>query len=270
MMRLAYLAAFLLAATAAQGATIAPHRAVYDLKLIKSSGEGSFASVAGRLAFEIQGSSCEGWTTSFRMVNRYRPAEGEIRTSDTQSTTFESGDGLDLRYNQKEFMDLKPQSEKKIKVSRATPAADGSGETGDAETRPFTVPAGALFPMQHQINLMDKAASGETRDTSLIYDGSDGEKTFRAITFFGKRKAAGSNARDQTNSVAAPLSKLPSWPLSISYYPTSGDEQDTPTYQVGFDLYENGIATGLVLDYGSFTLGGELKNLEIMKATDCP
>lgn len=270
MTRLSLSALFLLAAAAAQAATIAPHRAVYDLKLIKSSGDANFSSVDGRLAFEVQGSTCEGWTVQFRMVNRYRPAEGEVRTSDTRSTTFESGDGLDLRYSQNELMDQKPQSETRIKVTRPSPGAEGAGETGSNEAKPFTVPAEALFPMQHQLALMDKAAAGEPRDTSLIYDGSDGEKTFRAITFIGKRKLAGSNARDNANKEATPLSKLASWPMSISYFAVGGEEQDTPTYQVGFDMYENGVATGLVLDYGTFTLGGELKKLELLKPVDCP
>jgi hypothetical protein len=35
-------------------------------------------------------------------------------------------------------------------------------------------------------------------------------------------------------------------------------------------MYANGVATGLVLDYGDFTLGGTLANLEMLEAPECP
>jgi EipB-like len=43
-----------------------------------------------------------------------------------------------------------------------------------------------------------------------------------------------------------------------------------PDYQVSFDLYENGVATGLVLDYGSFALAGKLADLSLSDASECP
>ena len=260
---------FMVAGASADAATVAPHRAVYDLRLLKAEQGAALSGVDGRLAFEVQGSACEGWTVSFRMVNRFRPSEGELRLVDTQSTSFESGDGLELRYNQKEFMNRKLQSDSKIKVSRSAQDADGAGLISGEGENSFDIPAGAFFPVQHQLKLMDMAEVGATRDTSIVYDGSDGKSSYRAITFIGKRKNAGANLRDKANSNASALVSLPSWPVSISYYPASTGDQDTPTYQVGFDLYGNGVATGLVLDYGKFSLGGELANLEMMPGEAC-
>ena len=40
----------------------------------------------------------------------------------------------------------------------------------------------------------------------------------------------------------------------------------TPAYQIGFTMYENGVADNLVLDYGDFALGGNLKVLEFLEA----
>ncbi len=268
-MRISLTAMLLLASLPAEAATIAAHRAVYDLKLVRAGDSSSLSAVSGRLAFEIQGSACEGWTVNFRMVNQFSPVEGPQRTVDTQSTAFESGDALSMQYSEKEFVDRKLQAESRIKVSRPSADAEAAGAVGQGDAKPFTVAGGALFPMQHQLNLMDKAEHGETRDASLLYDGSDGATTYSAITFIGRRKEAGSNSRDNTNGEAKSLATLPSWPVSISYYPTSGDNQDTPSYQVGFDLYSNGVATGLLLDYGDFALGGELAKFELLKSDPC-
>ncbi|MCB1378227.1 MAG: DUF1849 family protein [Alphaproteobacteria bacterium] len=257
-----------LSAWPASAATLAPHRAVYDLNLLRASQGAALASVEGRLAFEILGSSCEGWTTSFRLANRYGPTEGETRIIDTQSTSYESGDFLDLRYQQKEFINGSAQPETRIKVSRTSMGAEGEGDQGEDRDR-FMVPANALFPIQHQIKLMDLAAAGQSRDSSVIYDGSDGEKTFRVISFIGKRRNWEDNPRDSANPAASGLAGLASWPVSISYFPGTDTGSDTPEYQVSFNLFENGVATGLVLDYGEFALRGTLTNLETFKGDSC-
>jgi EipB-like len=123
--------------------------------------------------------------------------------------------------------------------------------------------------MQHQLKLMALGESGGGRDSSLIYDGSDGKKSFRAISFVGKEKAPGSISRDKGNPAAGGLMTLGSWPMTISYFPVE-DGEDTPEYQVSFDMYANGVATGLVLDYGDFALSGTLRDLTLLDKSECP
>jgi hypothetical protein len=38
---------------------------------------------------------------------------------------------------------------------------------------------------------------------------------------------------------------------------------------LSFDMFENGVAGALKLDFGEFSLRGEMKRLEILKATEC-
>ena len=116
------------------------------------------------------------------------------------------------------------------------------------------LPTGAFFPEQHQLKLTLKAEAGETRDTSLVYDGSDGANAYRAITFIGSRR------RRAAMAAISPIpGRAPQGPGFMADFnqllPDLGRAQDTPCYQVNFDLYDNGVATGLVLDYGDFTLG---------------
>jgi hypothetical protein len=266
------LAAALLLPPAAYGeaATIAAHRAVYDLDAIRISGGSQIASVKGRLVLEVQGSVCEGWTVNFRMVSRYFRNAGDPRLIDTQSSAYESGDALAMQYSSREFVDSELKSESRVKVKRATSEGAASGTLSGEGVNSFAVPAGTFFPIQHQHMLMARAERGEERDASLIFDGSDGANTYRAITLIGRRREAGSHRQDLVGSAARILEALPSWPMTISYFPTAGTDQETPAYQVGFDLYENGIASGLELDYGEFALGGRLADLELLPADECP
>jgi hypothetical protein len=68
---------------------------------------------------------------------------------------------------------------------------------------------------------------------------------------------------------AAGLKGLASWPITVSYFRDQDARRDTPDYQISFDLYENGVATGLLLDYEEFVLGGDLAKLEFLDATPC-
>jgi hypothetical protein len=58
------------------------------------------------------------------------------------------------------------------------------------------------------------------------------------------------------------------WPVSISYFEEGqGDAQ--PNYVLSFELYENGVSRALKLNYGSFTLAGEMVELKLNAASPC-
>jgi hypothetical protein len=264
----------ILAPGAAIGAdvTIAAHRAVYDLTLKDSSNRAGLAAVDGRMAFEIAGSKCEGWTINFRMVNDFRPGEGEPRLIDTQSATFESGDGREMRYTQTEFIDNKLDTEKKLAAERGASGHAGRGEIEKPQKESFELPSEAIFSTQHQLKLMELAKAGQTRDESIVFDGSDGSKVYKAISFIGERKEPGNSGIALTGESAERLAGLASWPISISYFPLTADDaaaEETPSYQVGFQLFENGVAANLLLDYGDFKLAGDLKQLEFIDQPAC-
>jgi hypothetical protein len=253
-------------------ATIAAHRAVYDLKLKESSNRAGLASVDGRMAFEIAGSKCDGWTNNFRMVNDFKPSEGEARLIDTQSATFESGDGQEMRYTQTEFIDSKLDTEKKLSAERGSAGQAGKGEIEKPQKESFDLPGDAIFSTQHQIKLMELAKAGQTRDVSIVFDGSDGSKVYKAITFIGERREPGKSGVTLSGESADRLAGLASWPVSISYFPAKAEEpaaEETPSYQVGFQLFENGVAANLILDYGDFKLAGDLKQLEFIDQPAC-
>jgi hypothetical protein len=253
----------------ATASVVAPHRAVYDLQLLRTTEGANVGSVSGRMAYEVSGSECDGWTVSFRLVNRFDYKEGTSRLFDTQSSSWETGDGKAMNYSEKEFIDNKQEGEKRLTVARADKNSAGEVSISLPKEKKISISAETVFPMRHQLRLMDAAAKGQTRDVSLVYDGSDEEKTVRAISTIGRKVNAGEGKKDKDNAQAAPLLSLPSWPVTIGYYPTDDSTAETPLYQINFDMYENGVSTGLVMDYGNFALSGKLVHLEFLKAEIC-
>ena len=66
------------------------------------------------------------------------------------------------------------------------------------------------------------------------------------------------------------LAKLTRWRVTISYFDKAEKNIDqTPTYTVSFELYENGISRALVLDYNDFILSGEMTSLDIKTSKPC-
>ena len=253
---------------AGQYETIAltPHRAVYELTLSKSVGAKSPTAAHGRIAFDFAGSTCEGYVQNFRQMTELQPAEGPTRISDMHSATFESSDG-------KSF-DFKMQTQVDNEAAESidgTAVRSGSGPllVNLAKPKRSKLQLGddVVFPTEHLKRIIAAAEAGKNLIEVKVFDGSDtGEKVFETTTYIG---------RSTTSPVPEPaaqlpeLASMPRWPVSISYF-ESGKKDESPSYILSFDLYQNGISRALKLDYGDFVLSGELASLDIMNDPPCP
>lgn len=255
---------------AAGAATIqAAHRAVYDLALARSTQKAGVDSVDGRLVFEVNGSACEGYTVNSRLVNRYSYKEGNSRLIDLQSSTYESGDGKTFDYQEKEYIDAKLNSDKRTSVKRPAANSEAEGQLRTPDSKDFKLAADILFPIQHQLQIVDAAKAGQTRFAANVFDGSDNENAAQVIATIGKRIEPGTST-DKAEPSAVALKGLAAWPVSLAYFALQG-EQDVPTFQTSFLLYEDGVSTNLALDYGDMTLSGKLVKLEMLgDAPSCP
>lgn len=247
---------------------LAAHRALYNLEISRLDSKSGYSSVEGKLAYELRGSTCEGYAVSYRMANRYVEPETGSRVLDTQLTSWESGDGLEMNLSQKQFLDNKLDSEERFNVKRKKSGEKADGSFTLPKALNFTVPAEALFPSSHQAKLLKAAQAGTSRDVSIVFDGSDGDKIYKAISFIGKKRLPGTFGPDKNNVQTEPLRSLASWPVSVSYY-VNDDSADAPVYQASFNMYEDGISTDLILDYGSYALKGTLTKLELLKTDAC-
>ncbi|MGI9463227.1 MAG: cell envelope integrity EipB family protein [Aestuariivirgaceae bacterium] len=249
------------------GVAIAPHRAVYDLSLKNATDRSGISGINGRMVIELNGNSCEGWTINFRMINRYLLQRGLTRLADNRSSSWESGDGLRMHFTQRQFIDNKLQEESRIKVGRDKLGEPGAGSMSKPKEEKFNLASDVVFPMQHQVRLVEAALAGESRERSVVYDGSEGAKAYIAVSFIGAEKVI----TDQQGKGADALKGQKAWPVSISYFDQSGEQtgEVTPAYQVSFRMFENGVAGDLVLDYGDFAIKGVLANYEALEQVAC-
>lgn len=262
-------AASMLAIAAAMPAFAGPlaaHRAVYDLTLDRASDRSGVTGLSGRMVYEFNGSACDGYTVNFRFVTRIA-TEDTQRLTDQQTTTFEDGDGTTFRFVTKSFVDQALDKEvrgsalrgdKGLSIALEKPAA----EKLDLET--------TLFPTGHMIDMIDRAAKGETFYETTIFDGSeDADRVMTTTVVLGQK--ADSKADDPEAKAFGPKRPAPYWPVTIAYFDPQGEGGgETPTYRIAFKLQEDGVTRDLMMDYGDFAMRGKLVDLALMKPASCP
>jgi len=249
---------------------LAAHRAVYDITLKSANDRSGISGASGRMVVEVTGSDCEGWSIGFRIVNQFTLSAGRTRVVDSRSSSWESGDGSSMRYAQRQYVDSRLEEETLVSADASKDGGEGSGKATKPKEEVFKLPVNAVFPVAHQKHLIEQARLGETRDESLIYDGSEGAKPMLAITFIGLRSDE-QPLPDLAGDAAGALKAVPSWPVTLSYYPSGpGAGEETPSHQISFRMFDNGIAGDLVMNYSEFALAGKLSSIDLLKQPPCP
>jgi hypothetical protein len=249
---------------------LAPHRAVYDLKLALSRGKRPIEGVRGRILYDFTGNSCEGYALQFRQVSELNTGEGSNLFTDLRATTWEDGEAKTFRFNSQNYMNQK-----------LVDSVDGRAERkGSSIGIKLTKPSGKslnlntalIFPTEHMRRIIAAARAGETVVDVGVFDGSEnGEKTYDTLTVIGRAIAPDATKPSDAAGADAVLSKLTRWPVRITYFDKgkSDEGEKTPVYAIGFELYENGVSRGLSLDYNDFVIAGEMTALEMKKPNPC-
>jgi hypothetical protein len=247
-------------ALTADSVSLAAHRAVYDLTLLKAIGSKSPTSARGRIAFDFTGSACEGYVQNFRQLTELQPAEGPTRISDMHSLTFEDGEGRSFAFKTQTKVDSEQTDEVDGRAQRPTqgPVVVNLAKPRSAK---LDIDHDALFPTEHLRYIVAAAKAGKHVLEVKVYDGSEtGDKIFSTTTIIGA--AIDTPAVEKAAHIPL-LDSMRRWPVTISYF-DEGRKDESPNYILSFDLYENGISRALRLDYGDFVLAGEMTSLELL------
>lgn len=265
-------AAFCGAGAAVADVVFAPHRAVYEITLVRSLAGSGVTDMTGRMVYELTGSACEGYAQNMRFVTRSANSEGVETLNDLRTSSWEEFAGRRLRFSSSQY-----QNDALAEASQG----DASRAKGDPSktivelTRPakkhVQLTGNVYFPMQHAAALIEAARAGKALLTAKLYDGSEkGDKSYTTTAVIGKKSDTRAVANTASLKGAARLGGVPSWPISISYFEDGADKQDSPpSYELSLRYYENGVTTDLAIDYGAFAIKGELKELDMLPTSKC-
>jgi EipB-like len=246
----------------ARAVEIQPHRAIYTMALQSSKSDSGVAAARGEMAYQW-GETCDGWTIEQRYKLTLGYAEADNVDIQSNFVTWESKDGLHYRFNQQETRNGKVDEE-----IRGSAALEGPGKGGVAnfeKPKPETMhlPAGALFPSQHTILLINQAEAGTNFLTRHVFDGATEENAVLVSAVIGPKIEPDADA-----GKLSPILMRPGWRVRLAFFPAD-QSKEKPDYELGMQLLDNGVSRNMLIDYGDYAISATLKYIEPLPKPKC-
>ncbi|MBU6497860.1 MAG: cell envelope integrity EipB family protein [Rhodospirillales bacterium] len=233
---------------------LAAHHALYTLSL--DSARGDVIAASGTMAYEVI-DACDGWATRQLLAMTLTNRDGQDVRMRSDYSTWESKDGLHLRFHMRQTTDQDVTSDIAGSASLTRPGGPGEVRYTLPKPRTAALPPGTLFPMTH---------------TAAILAGAQAGKKFLAIPLFDG--TADNGAQDSAVTVTAvnppmpgkwpALAGLPSDRVHIAFFDRAPATME-PDYEVGMRYWANGVADDLRMNFGDFVMTGALTELKMAK-----
>jgi hypothetical protein len=248
-----------------QDVVLVPHRATYDMKLSVARPNSGIVDVSGRMVLETV-DSCEGWEVKQRIKLKFLRNDGEEFDTDSSFTSYETRDGLGLRFSVRNIQDDEVEEELRGRADLEAPGGKGRASFTLPEARSFELPAGTLFPTTHLALLIRHARNGDQSASYSVFDGARLDGAFQVNAVIGRPPRL-SGAPPVRGDVAL-LRNQQSWGVRLAFF-AAGDQGANPEYELALDLLANGISRSMLLDYGDFAVDARLVQLQALPRPRC-
>ncbi|MGB0719060.1 MAG: EipB family protein [Bdellovibrionales bacterium] len=247
-----------MAQSAAAGAELAPHKALYDIRLKGARNGSQIVDIKGKMLYEW-GEDCDGWNTKHRFDILYEYADSPAMRITSDFSNFESYDSESLN-----FVSTRKKDGQPFEAVRGA-AQIAQNKKGKADyTRPkglsYDLPAGTLFPTAHSMDVLKAIKAGRKFHNAVIFDGSDEDGPVEVNTFIGAKIEA--PLHDPAGaSIDQALLQSPAHKVRLAFFPLK-DRLETADYEMSLTLLENSVITDMSIDYDDFTIHQSLIALE--------
>ncbi len=254
--------ALLLAAIAAEavGGGVAPHRALYEVGLVRADQAAGIAALSGAALYEWS-SACDRTVVNRETRLSVQPPEGDPVSVRVEFSAWERLDGLAYGF-----------SGRTIRNGVATEARSGTAELSAAgggeavysrpHERRLVLEPGTMFPAAWVRDVIDHARVGEGLLTNRVFFGEDEDDLLTTTVLVLPEGAAG-NAPE----APAALNGLARWRAQFAFF--NADEEALPAFESTEWFYENGVGGDAVLTFPEFTIRYRLKAVELHDPPDC-
>ncbi len=245
---------------------LVPYRATYDMKLAVARANSGIVEVNGNMVLETV-DSCDGWEIKQRIKLTFLRNDGEEFETDSSFTSYESKDGLELRFSVRNA-----QNDEVDEELRGRADLEGLGGKGRAsftlpEARSFDLPAGTLFPTTHLMLIIKHAREGDKSVSYKVFDGARLDGAFQVNAVIGKPPRPTPGAPPMHGDLGL-LRNQQAWGVRFAFF-ANGDQGAQPEYELALDLLANGIARSMLLDYGDFAVDAHLVQLQAIPRPKC-
>lgn len=243
---------------------LVPHRATYDMKLSVARPNSGIVEVNGRMVLETV-EACEGWEIKQRIKLKFLRNDGDEFTTDSSFTSYETKDGLALRFSVRNIQDDEVEEELRGHADLEAPGGKGRASFSLPEARSFELPAGTLFPTTHLALVIRHARDGDKSASYSVFDGARLDGAFQVNAVIGRPpRQSGPPVRGDLGL----LRNQPAWGVRFAFF-AAGDQGANPEYELALDLLGNGVARSMLLDYGEFAVDARLVQIQALPRPQC-
>jgi envelope integrity protein B len=248
-----------------QDVVLVPHRATYDMKLNVARPNSGIVEVNGRMVLEMV-DSCDAWEVKQRIKLKFLRNDGEEFDTDSSFTSYETKDGLGLRFSVRNIQDQEVEEELRGHADLEATGGKGRASFSLPETRSFELPAGTLFPTTHLALIIRHARDGDKSVSYSVFDGArlDGAFTVNAVIGKPPRGAGAPAVRGDVG-----LLRQQSWGVRLAFFAAGDQGTANPEYELALDLLANGVARSMLLDYGDFAVDARLVQIQALPRPRC-
>lgn len=249
-------------ALAADAVPMAAHRASYKLVMDSSRG-GDVTSASGTMDYELT-DACEGWATRQRLAMTLTNRDGQDIESVADYATFESKDGLSMRFRMRQTTDTAVTEQVEGTATLESVGGPGSIQYTVPEAKTMPLPPGTVFPMAHTEAIIAAASAGKHFVALPVFDGTGD----RGVQDSSIAIAAWGQAADAPYPA---LANLPSGRVRIAFFdrekPPSAREKvaGSPDYEVGMKYWANGVSDDLTMDFTDFVMRGKIAEFHLLE-----
>jgi hypothetical protein len=245
---------------------LAPNRATYDMKLAVARPNSGIVEVNGNMVLETV-DSCDGWEIKQRIKLTFLRNDGEEFETDSSFTSYESKDGLQLRFSVRNAQNDEVEEELRGRADLDALGGKGRASFTLPEVRSFELPAGTLFPTTHMALILKHAREGDKSVSYRVFDGARLDGAFQVNAVIGRAPRPGPGTPPVRGDVAL-LRNQPAWGVRFAFF-ANGDQGAQPEYELALDLLGNGIARSMLLDYGDFAVNANLVQIQALPRPKC-
>jgi hypothetical protein len=245
---------------------LVPNRATYDMKLAVARPNSGIVEVNGNMVLETV-DSCDAWETRQRIKLTFLRSDGEEFETDSSFTSYETKDGLQLRFSVRNVQN--DEVEEELRGSADLDSLGGKGRASFTlpEPRSFELPAGTLFPTTHLALVLKHARDGDKSVSYKVFDGARLDGAFLVNAVIGRRSRSNAGTTAVRGDVGL-LRNQQAWGVRFAFF-ANGDQGAQPEYELALDLLGNGIARSMLLDYGDFAVDAHLVQIQALPKPKC-
>ena len=248
-----------------QDVVLAPHRATYDMKLSVARPNSGIIEVSGRMVLEMV-DSCDAWEVKQRIKLKFLRNDGEEFDTDSSFTSYETKDGLGLRFSVRNIQDQEVEEELRGHADLEATGGKGRASFSLPEARSFDLPAGTLFPTTHLALIIRHARDGDQSVSYSVFDGARLDGAFTVNAVIGKPPRGPYAA---VRGDVALLRGQQAWGVRLAFFAAGDQGTANPEYELALDLLANGIARSMLLDYGDFAVDARLVQIQALPRPRC-